>query len=168
MEYKGILNSIKSKADTGDIENSISKKETNLEGKLLQVYWTLLEKGPSGIRDIQKSLNYSTPSTVSYQMKKLIDFGIVSKEDGSDKYFIKEEVKTGILGFYFKFGYKLIPRFSLYLILDLLGFGIFFILFLLEGVDFLFQPIAILFILYQSYFSFIFVLESRRIWKMKP
>ena len=88
-------------------------------------------------------------------MKKLIDFGIVSKEDGSDKYFIKEEVKTGILGFYFKFGYKLIPRFSLYLILDLLGFGIFFILFLLEGVDFLFQPIAILFILYQSYFSFI-------------
>jgi len=86
-----------------------------LKGKPLQVYWYLITHGAAGVREIQKSLNFSSPGIVSYQLNKLTELGIISKHEESEKYYIKEEVKSGILGFYIRFGYRMIPRFSIYL-----------------------------------------------------
>ena len=116
MVYKKITDSIDD-TDLKIISDKSSKYGETLEGKALQVYWYLLTNGTKGIREVQKDLNFSSPSTASYQIKKLIEAGIVSKDEQNDKYFVKEEVKTGILGFYVRFGYKMIPRF--------IGFNVF-------------------------------------------
>lgn len=164
------------KKDTAVIESTdfgiIGAKEPNygetLEGKALQVYWYLLTNGTKGIREIQKDLNFSSPSTASYQIKKLIETGIVSKDEGSDKYFVKQEVKSGILGFYIRFGYKMIPRFTIYLMFHFIGIIVFLGFFLLFGVEFLFHPITFIFLLYLLLVTILFVFESYNIWKMKP
>jgi hypothetical protein len=61
----------------------------------------------------------------------MINAGIISKHEESDKYLIKEEVKSGILGFYIRIGYRIVPRFSFYLGIFICGFIGFFLLALL-------------------------------------
>ncbi|MHA2340013.1 MAG: hypothetical protein ACXACX_22160 [Candidatus Hodarchaeales archaeon] len=168
MVYKKNTNSQESVQNTIDLKGNILKSSESLEGKTLKVYWYLLTNGTRGIRDIQKDLDFSSPSTAQYQVKKLIEAGIVSKDGENDKYFVKQEVKTGILGFYIRFGYKMIPRFTIYLILHFLGLLTFIGLFLIIGVDFLFQPITFLFLIYFVSVTMVFVFESYKIWKMKP
>ena len=51
--------------------------------------------------------------TVAYQLDKLMKAGIISKNDEDSKYFVKEGIKKGILGFYFRLGPFMIPRYSL-------------------------------------------------------
>ena len=144
-----------------------SKPDDVPHGKALQLYWFLLTHEPMGIREIQKALNITSPSSVAFQINKLVKNGIVSKTE-NDKYYIKEEIKSGILSFYFRFGYRMIPRFSIYLCLYLVGLFVFLIFLFMEGDQFILTPINFLFFLYLILGSGIFVYESVRIWKMKP
>ena len=141
-----------------------------LEGKALQIYWYLLThpQGLAGIREIQTALEFASSGTVSYQIKKLIELGIVSKNEQSDKYYIKEEIKSGIFSFYIKIGYRMIPRFSLYLTLFVLGLCIYFFFVLTRGDTYISDPSSwvLLFFLILGIFAFIF--ESLRIWYLRP
>ena len=132
--------------ESNNLMDTKSKNQTNLEGKQLQVYWYLITNGPKGIREIQKELKFSSPSTASYQIKKLIEIGIVSKQEESDKYYVKEEIKTGLMGFYIRFGLKMIPRFTIYLALHLVSLVGCIILFLLLGEEYLLHPASLLLI----------------------
>ena len=80
--------------------NSHTMDEEFLRGYALRIYWYLLThpEGIAGIREIQRDLEFSSPSSVSYQINKLLLAGVVAKDEDSEKYFIKEEVKSGILG----------------------------------------------------------------------
>jgi DNA-binding Lrp family transcriptional regulator len=49
-----------------------------LEGKTLKVYRYLFKVGrPQGIRDIQRGLNFSSPSVAEYHVKKLLSMGLI-------------------------------------------------------------------------------------------
>ena len=144
-----------------------SKPDTVPHGKALQLYWFLLTHEPMGIREIQKALNINSPSSVAFQINKLVKNGIASRTE-NDKYYIKEEVKSGILGFYMRFGYRMIPRFSIYLCLYLVCLLVFLVFLILEGDQFILNLSNFLFLLYLILGSGIFVYESVRIWKMKP
>jgi DNA-binding transcriptional ArsR family regulator len=137
-----------------------------LQGKTLKIYWNLLRHGEMGIRELQKVLAVSSPGTITYQIKKLIEAGLVEQNENSQKYYVKEEIKTGILGFYVRVGYKLFPRFSLYLLFFFVGI----LWFLLNTIDqgdtyFLDNFVYLLFLLGGVG---IFIFESYRIWRMKP
>ena len=54
--------------------------EALLKGTTWKVYKYVLENGPTGIREIQKSLRLSTPSLVLYHLNKLEQEGINKKE----------------------------------------------------------------------------------------
>jgi predicted transcriptional regulator len=54
--------------------------EAVLKGTTWKVYKYILENGPTGIREIQKSLNLSTPSLVLYHLNKLEQGGIIKKD----------------------------------------------------------------------------------------
>ncbi len=153
--------------DSGSAAMSIDNKkpvhDDLLKGKTLQVYWCLLTNGMTGVREIQRLLEFSSPGIVSYQLNKLINAGIVAKNEAEEKYFITEEVRTGILGFYIRFGYRIIPRFTIYLCLCILGLMLFFLLALFMGDDFIKHPGSILFFTSMVLGIIIFVLESRRI-----
>ncbi len=146
------------------VETNISLDEL-LKGKTLQIYWHLLLSGKSGVREIQKELSISSSSTVHYHLNKLLNAGLVD-QDASEKYFVIEPVKSGILSLYIKIGRRMIPRMLFYLSFFLV-FGILYIFYLIlnsktiEFVDGLFLVLSLSGILF---FSF----ETYKIWKMKP
>lgn len=82
--------------------------EAVLKGTTWKVYKYILENGPTGIREIQKSLNLSTPSLVLYHLNKLEQGGII-KKDGQGytviQVFLHNRVKLKRL---------LIPRYFFY------------------------------------------------------
>lgn len=147
-----------------------STQDEILEGKTLQIYWFLLThpQGLAGIREIQSALDFASSGTVAYQIKKLMEAGIVSQNIQSDKYFVKEEIKSGIFSFYIRIGYRMIPRFSLYLSLFVLGLIFYFFFVLTRGDAFITDPSSwvLLFFLLLGIFAFIF--ESLRIWNLRP
>jgi len=55
--------------------------EALLKGTTWKVYKYVLENGPTGIREIQKSLRLSTPSLVLYHLNKLEEEGIIKKDE---------------------------------------------------------------------------------------
>jgi hypothetical protein len=143
-----------------------SVAEDLLKGKTLQIYWYLLSHGQSGIREIQKQLNIPSSSTVSYHMNKLVNAGLVLQNIKTDKYYIKEEVKTGVLGLYVKFGGLLIPRMAFYL-----SFSLTFLISTLLLVISRSLPLRLedfLFLVFNSLISIIFCFEAIRTYKMKP
>ena len=145
-----------------------SDKERKLEGNTLRVYWYLLTNGTKGIRETQKDLNFSSPSTASYQLKKLVELGLITRIEESDKYSVKEEIKTGIFGFYIRIGYKMVPRYLIYLIIHLVGLICFFALVLTYGTNFFLEPVNLLLFFYLIFVSIFLIVESSKIWKMRP
>ncbi len=139
-----------------------------LQGKTIQVYWYLLTHEGASIREIQRALDFASPGTVTYQLSKLETAGVVAKDLETDRYRIKAEIKSGILGFYVRVGYRMIPRFSLYLILFLFGILCFAFVAIERGDAFITDPFnwIILFILIAGIFAFIS--ESIRMWRMRP
>ncbi|AKA72532.1 ArsR family transcriptional regulator [Saccharolobus solfataricus] len=79
--------------------------EEELTGTAKRIYLYLLrQRRPVGIRKIQKDLNLSSPSIVSYHIKKLIEDGLVKEVDEG---YIVTKV---ILEDYVRFRSALIPR----------------------------------------------------------
>ncbi|MGQ4892935.1 MAG: winged helix-turn-helix domain-containing protein [Candidatus Njordarchaeia archaeon] len=82
-------------------------------GKTLSIYlYMLMVRKPVGIREIQKKLNFSTPSLVHYHINKLIDAGLVKQV--ASKYVISKTVKVGILKHFIFLGSKIVPRYFFY------------------------------------------------------
>jgi DNA-binding Lrp family transcriptional regulator len=55
--------------------------EALLKGTTWKVYKHVLENGPTGLREIQKSLRLSTPSLALYHLNKLEEEGIIKKDE---------------------------------------------------------------------------------------
>jgi len=89
--------------------------ESKLKGKTLQVYWFLLRSPnqSSGVRKIQRSLHFSSPSIAVHHLDKLQNLGLVIK-GGTGEYVLTEEVKVGILRLFMRVGRFLIPRYLFY------------------------------------------------------
>lgn len=89
--------------------------ESQLKGKTLQVYWFLLRSPNrrSGVRKIQRSLHFSSPSIAVHHLEKLQNLGLVTKS-GTGEYVLTEEVKVGILRLFTRVGRFLVPRYLFY------------------------------------------------------
>lgn len=89
--------------------------ESELKGKTLLVYWRLLSSPsvPISVRGLQRSLDFSSPSVAVYHLDKLYDLGLVRK-DALGQYHLIEEVKVGLLRFFFRVGRFLLPRYLFY------------------------------------------------------
>ncbi|MCD6241432.1 hypothetical protein J7K27_07980 [Candidatus Bathyarchaeota archaeon] len=89
--------------------------ESNLKGKTLLVYWYMLRQPDfkAGVREIQRSLGFSSPSIALHHLNKLIDLGLVEKTK-TGEYVLVQEVKVGILRFFARIGRFLIPRYLFY------------------------------------------------------
>ncbi len=89
--------------------------ESNLKGKTLLVYWYMLRRPDfkAGVREIQRSLGFSSPSIAVHHLNKLMDLGLVEKTK-TGEYVLVQEVKVGILRFFARIGRFLIPRYLFY------------------------------------------------------
>ena len=88
-----------------------------LKGKTLLVYMYRLRSSDSsvGVREVQRALNFSSPSVSSYHLTKLQELGLVESERG--EYKLIREVKIGVLRQFVTFGGIMLPRFLFYAVL---------------------------------------------------
>jgi hypothetical protein len=150
---------------TNDLKDN---KKKVLHGKTLQVYWYILTHHGAGVREIQKALKMVSSGTAAYQLDKLVKAGIISKNDKDGKYYVKEDIKKGVLGFYFHIGPFMIPRYSLYLAVSILVFIGYIFLLRIYGDELITNPMSLLFLLFIIFCTFVFIFESIKIWKRKP
>jgi len=89
--------------------------ESKLTGKTLMVYWYLLGSPGSavGVREVQRSLGFSSPSVAAYHLDKLQDLGLVGKSR-TGEYVLEQRVKVGVLRLFTRLGRFMVPRYLFY------------------------------------------------------
>jgi len=91
-----------------------AKVEYELRGKTLQVYLYLLKHGKAvGVREVQKVLGFSSPSVAFHHLDKLMNLGIIEKDE-YDRYVLARKVDAGILQAFVNIGGVALPRLGFY------------------------------------------------------
>lgn len=89
-------------------------KESEIHGTTLRVYWYLFKNpDPVGVRQTQRALSMSSPSTALYHLEKLRELGVADKNEIGE-YLLKEQVQVGTLKMFFKLGHLILPRYLFY------------------------------------------------------
>ena len=138
--------------------------ESELKGKTLLVYWYLVQQTShtAGVREVQRSLGFSSPSIAVHHLEKLQDLGLISKR-GTGEYVLEEEVKVGILKFFMHMGRFVVPRYLFYSVL----FTTMLIAYL--GLCFLGQVWPSFYTLvFASVAALVLWFETIRLWRAKP
>ncbi|NIO36272.1 hypothetical protein GTO27_01050 [Candidatus Bathyarchaeota archaeon] len=138
--------------------------ESMLKGKTLQVYWYLLQQPTrtAGVRQVQRTLRFSSPSVAAHHLGKLEDLGLVRK-NLLGEYELEEEVKVGTLRFFTRLGRFLVPRYLFYSVLFSTMLTTYLAICILGRVTPSFYALMFGFIA-----SLIFGIETLRLWRAKP
>lgn len=134
-----------------------------LKGKTMKVYALLLTQDSMRMRDIQHTLDFSSPSLVIHHLTKLMDAGLVKKDAHGD-YSIKKDVRVGSLTLFVKLGRHFLPRFvflASLLVCILVPYVMFFMSMPPDGKDILFLTVVlskIILLLHEAY----------RMWFLNP
>jgi predicted DNA-binding transcriptional regulator len=145
-------------------EFDLALLESQLKGKTIVVYWYLLQQPTQtvGVRQVQRSLGFSSPSIAVHHLGKLEDLGLVRKKV-TGEYVLEEEVKVGILRFFTRMGRFLVPRYLFYSVL----FSTMLIAYLILTT--LGQTAPNLYaMMFGSIASLFFWVETIRLWRTKP
>ena len=138
--------------------------EYSLRGKDWNVYWLLLKNGrPMSVREVQKSLRFSSPSVAQHHLEQLRELGLVQKQDVGGNYLLTSEVKIGVLRHFVKFGRLLFPRYFFYAVFSTASYATY-LLFLMQG----FTPENLFIIFFGAIISAILWYEAIRVWSLKP
>lgn len=134
-----------------------------LKGRTMSVYALLLTHDKLGVRDIQRSLRFSSPSLALHHLTKLVEMDLVEK-DPHGEYSVVKIVRVGSLSLFVRIGKRLLPRF-LFLATLFSGMLIVYVFFFLSwpptGADIMFLTLCLIAIA-------VVVHESRRVWLLSP
>ncbi|MHA2032055.1 MAG: hypothetical protein ACW99A_20910 [Candidatus Kariarchaeaceae archaeon] len=99
--------------------NLLSPKD--VKGRTLDIYYYLI-KNPSyhGVREIQRELNFSSASVVSYHLNRLLEIDTVDRNDQGQYKIKSKPVRLGYLENQFKIIRFWVPRTVIYSIVALL------------------------------------------------
>lgn len=138
--------------------------ESELKGKTLLVYWYLLQQPTHtvGIREVQRSLNFSSPSIAVHHLQKLENLGLIEKK-GTGEYVLEEEVKVGILRFFIHMGSFLVPRYLFYSVLFTSMLTTYVVVCYVAQILPSFYALA-----FGLLALFIFWIETIRLWRARP
>jgi len=91
--------------------------ESELKGKTLLVYMHILKgrQDTVGVREVQRTLGFSSPSVAAYHLQKLQDLGLIENAYGD--YRLIKEVKVGVLRSFVSLGGVMLPRYLFYAVL---------------------------------------------------
>ena len=135
-----------------------------LRGKDWSVYWILLRNGrPMSVREVQKTLRFSSPSVAQHHLEQLRNLGLVQKQDVGGSYSLVSEVKIGVLRHYVKLGRLLFPRYFFYAVFSTASLLTYVLVFVSN-----FTRENAFIILFGAIVSAIFWYEAIRIWSLKP
>lgn len=135
--------------------------EAELKGNTLRVYWTMLKStGSVGVRETQRSLDFSSPTLAAYHLKKLCELGLVEHKHG--EYYLARTVRIGVLKHFTKLGFLLLPRYVFYATTFTTLLALYILKF--EQTNF-YSIFALVFGLLGTA---IFWYETFRVWRQKP
>lgn len=144
--------------------NDETELEYNLRGKAWHVYWLLLKNGsPLGVREVQRSLRFSSPSVAFHHLEQLRELGLVQKDDANGRYSLVGEVKIGVLRHYVKLGKLLFPRFFFYALFSTAFFALYMAI-LFTG----FTRDNLFILSFGAIVCAVFWYEAYRVWSMRP
>jgi len=144
--------------------NDQTELEYALRGKAWKVYWFLLKNGnPVSVREVQRSLHFSSPSIAYHHLEQLRELGLVQKQEVGGHYLLVSEVKIGVLRHYVKLGKLLFPRYFFYAVFSTV-FYVAFLLFLLQS----FTRENLFIITFGAIVCAVFWYEAYRVWNMRP
>jgi DNA-binding transcriptional ArsR family regulator len=146
--------------DITDEERILSE----ITGNTLLVYWHLLKKGRDscGVREVQRTLGFSSPSSASYQLEKLRQLGLVSKDRSGD-YQICSVLKAGVISAFIFFGGHAFPKHLLYASAT----SMMILLFVTVFSNAL-SPIVMIALLPGVLAAAIFWYETSKVWRRRP
>lgn len=138
--------------------------EYALRGKDWKVYWLLLKNGRAmSVREVQRTLHFSSPSVAQHHLEQLRGLGLVKKEDVGGDYSLTSEVKIGVLRHFVKLGRLLFPRYFFYAVFSTVFYGSYLLVLMQE------LSRENLFILtFGAIVSAIFWYEAARVWSQRP
>ena len=146
--------------------NGIDETELEyaLRGKAWKVYWFLLKTGaPVGVREVQRSLHFSSPSIAFHHLEQLRELGLVEKQEVGGHYALVGEVKIGVLRHYVKLGKLLFPRYFFYALFSTLFFALYLAV-LWSG----FTRDNLFILSFGAIVCTVFWVEAYRVWAMRP
>ncbi len=142
----------------------LAQIESELKGKTLLVYWHLRKSSGTqvGVREIQRSLKFSSPSVAAHHLDKLVSLGLVDKSR-TGEYYLTQEVKVGLLRFFTRMGRFLVPRYLFYSVWFTTMFLVYIIFYGHDGS--VHNLVAIIFGVLAN---LVLWLETARLWRQKP
>ncbi len=92
------------------------REMTDLRGKTLEVYYYMVEskKNKFGVREIQRELNYSSPSIAAYHLNRLYEYQLIKKSDDGQYYIDGDPVALGALKDHVQLAGLIVPRILIY------------------------------------------------------
>ena len=88
--------------------------ESELKGTTLRVYWEVFRSPrPIGVREMQRLIRFSSPSTALYHLEKLRELGVVRKDE-QGRYQVVEGIKPNQFRSFLRIGRIILPRFVFY------------------------------------------------------
>ena len=138
------------------------KVASELKGNTLRVYWYVMNanKQTVGVREVQRALDFSSPTLALYRLDKLKDLGLVSKDSG--EYRLIKEVKVDVLKQFLRVGRVFVPRFALYAAL----FTVLFVYYVLLIRDL--SVFTLFGLIFGGLGSAIFWFETWKAWRQQP
>lgn len=91
-----------------------SRIEDQLKGKTLQVYMYMVKRKEAvGVREVQRDLEFSSPSVATYHIDKLVQLSLVS-QDEYGRYYVLQKVQVGVLQAFVSIGGISVPRLTFF------------------------------------------------------
>ena len=136
--------------------------EAELKGTTLRVYWEVFKSPkPVGVREVQRLIRFSSPSTALYHLEKLRELGVVRKDEYGH-YAPVENVKPGQFRLFLRIGRVILPRYVFYAVFFVAAVVMYLVQSLLVGSEV--SPMALIL---GSAAALVCVYEAVRIWKDK-
>lgn len=137
---------------------------TDLTGATALVYWYLLKKGnnPAGVREIMRALKFSSPSSATYHLEKLMNLGLIDKNE-MGAYYVVKHVEIGLFKSFIIVGGHAIPKQLFYALATSL-----YILVFLSLFSHLMNLASVVALLPGIVGCVIFWHETIMLWKRKP
>lgn len=115
------------------------------------------------VREVQRTLRFSSPSVAQHHLDQLREIGLVQKQDVGGSYSLVSEVKIGVLRHFIKLGRLLFPRYFFYAVFTTAAYLTYLLLFM-QGVN----RESVFVVLFGAVVLAIFWYEAVRVWSLKP
>lgn len=136
--------------------------EAELKGTTLRVYWEVFKSPrPVGVREVQRLIRFSSPSTALYHLEKLRELG-VARKDEHGRYEIVEQIRPSQFRMFLRIGKVILPRFVFYAVFFVAALVMYLVQSMLVGSE-----INMMALVFGSSAALVCVYEAIRIWRDK-